>query len=139
VLILSGPILRRVEPTLVSVQVVLEKPCTVKPSLWDGLVTDDRADGLFEKETTGITFQYDQPDATAPQAILLVTPPDPTGQPVWNAEAFQKVLLETMDLVRLRAVGPEALGEFGHYLPALYFALNLEGDTVSTDFLKPTE
>ena len=72
---------------------------------------------------------------TAPHAILLVVPPD-QSQPTWNAEALQKVLLETMDLVRVRAVGPEALGELGQYLPALYFALNLAGDTVSTDFLR---
>jgi hypothetical protein len=105
-----------------------------------GLLLDEWVEIVpHEKETTGITFQYDQPDATAPQAILLVTPPDPVGQPVWTAEALQQVLLETMDLVRVRAVGPEALGEFGHYLPALYFALNLAGDTVSTDFLKPPE
>jgi hypothetical protein len=92
-----------------------------------------------EKETTGVTFQYNQPDATAPHAILLVVPPDPAGLQTWTLEALQKVLLETMDLVRLRAVGPESLSELGQYLPALYFALNREGDTVSTDFLRPLE
>jgi hypothetical protein len=44
------------------------------------------------------------------------------------------VLLETLDLARIRAVDPDALGEIGHYLPALYFANNAAGDTVSTDF-----
>jgi hypothetical protein len=105
-----------------------------------GLLLDEWVEIVpSEKETTGITFQYDQPDATAPQSILLAIPPDPVGQPHWTAESLQNVLLETMDLVRVRAVGPEALGEFGQYLPALYFALNLAGDTVSTDFLKPPE
>jgi hypothetical protein len=39
-------------------------------------------------ETTGIAFQYDWPDSAAPQAILL----------------------ETLDLARLRLVQPGALG-----------------------------
>jgi hypothetical protein len=46
------------------------------------------------------------------------------------------VLWETMDLTRIRAVGPEALGELRQYLPALYFAFNMRNDTISTDFLQ---
>jgi hypothetical protein len=49
-----------------------------------------------------------------------------------------RVLLETIDLAKLRAVDAEALNEIGHYLPALYFAFNASGDTVSTDF-SPTQ
>ncbi|MBK8816024.1 MAG: hypothetical protein IPN42_11255 [Methylococcaceae bacterium] len=40
-LILSGPILRRVEPTLVSVWLALSKPCTVELTLWEGRIKDD--------------------------------------------------------------------------------------------------
>lgn len=47
--ILSGPILRRVEPTLVSVQVVTQVACTVQLSLWEGLTTDDSTERLFTK------------------------------------------------------------------------------------------
>jgi hypothetical protein len=43
------------------------------------------------------------------------------------------VLLETLDLARLRAVDAEALDPTGHYLPALYLAFNASNDTVSTD------
>ena len=75
-----------------------------------------------DNETTGVVFQYDQPNAAAPQAILLAVPPDPAA-PQWTAQALAQVLLETMDLTRIRAVGPEALGELGQYLPALYFRL----------------
>ena len=39
------------------------------------------------------------------------------------------------DLV-VRAVDPDVLGEVSHYLPALYFAFNTLGETVSTDFAK---
>ena len=44
------------------------------------------------------------------------------------------MLLETLELARMRAVDPEVLGESGHWLPALHFAFNVDGDAVSTDF-----
>jgi hypothetical protein len=37
-------------------------------------------------------------------------------------------------LTKLRAVDTEALADLGHLLPALYFAANAQGRTVSTDF-----
>ena len=85
-------------------------------------------------ETTGIALQYDQPNAAPPQTILLALPP-PIESP-WTIWSLQQVLLETLDLARIRAVDPDALDEAGHYLPALYFACNTAGDTVSTDFTK---
>ena len=88
-----------------------------------------------DHETTGVVFQYDQPNAAAPQAILLAVPPDPAA-PQWTAQSLAQVLWETMDLTRIRAVGPEALGELRQYLPALYFAFNMRNDTISTDFLQ---
>jgi len=86
------------------------------------------------KETTGLVFQYDQPDAMAPQAILLAVPPD-QDQP-WNLWQLQQVLLETLDMSRIRAIDPDTLDEVGHFLPALFLATNVAGDTVSTDFAK---
>jgi hypothetical protein len=83
-------------------------------------------------ETTGISFQYDQPNAAPPQTILLAVPPQ-IDLP-WTVWSLQQVLLETLDLARIRAVDPDALDEVGHYLPALYFACNTAGQTVSTDF-----
>ena len=86
------------------------------------------------KETTGISFQYDQPNAAPPQTILVAVPPQ-VDLP-WTVWSLQQVLLETLDLARIRAVDPDALDEVGHYLPALYFACNTAGHTVSTDFTK---
>ena len=83
-------------------------------------------------ETTGIALQYDQPNAAPPQTILIAVPPE-IGSP-WTVWSLQQVLLETLDLARIRAVDPDALDEVGHYLPALYFACNTAGDAVSTDF-----
>jgi hypothetical protein len=83
-------------------------------------------------ETTGIALQYDQPNAAPPQTILVAAPPDPDAP--WTVWSLQQVLLETLDLARLRAVDLEALSEIGHYLPAAYFAYNGQAATVSTDF-----
>jgi hypothetical protein len=100
-----------------------------------GLLIDEWVEVLPNtRETTGLVFQYDQPDASPPQCVLLAAPPD-LDQP-WNLWSLQQVLLETLDLARLRAVDLSALDEIGHYLPALYFAANSAGDTVSTDFSK---
>ena len=100
-----------------------------------GLLIDEWVDVVPNtSETTGLVFQYDQPDAAPPQAILLAVPPD-LDQP-WNLWSMQQVLLETLDLARLRAVEPDSLDEVGHYLPAIYLAANTAADTVATDFAK---
>jgi hypothetical protein len=85
-------------------------------------------------ETTGIAFQYDQPNAAPPQAILIAVPPELESP--WTVWSLQQVLFEALDLARIRAVDPDALNEIGHYLPAMYFAINTAGHTVSTDFAK---
>jgi len=115
---------------------VVQAPPTVDVKLpMTGLLIDEWVEVMPNpSETTGLVFQYDQPDATPPQSILLAVPPDP-DQP-WNLWQLQQVLLETLDLARIRAVDPDTLDEVGHYLPAMHFAVNLAGDTVSTDFAK---
>jgi hypothetical protein len=97
-----------------------------------GLLVDEWTELVPRREeTTGIAFQYDPPDASAPQAILLAVPPV-VGAP-WTVGGLNRVLLETLDLLRLRAVDPAALGDLGHYLPATYLAFNANADAVSTD------
>lgn len=88
-------------------------------------------------ETTAVAFHFDEPGARAPQAILLAVPPD--DREVWDLATLEAILLETLELAKLRAVDPDALAgveEVGHFLPALYSAINLKGDTVSTDFTR---
>ncbi len=43
--ILAGPILRRVEPTLVTVWVALRESATLEIKLWNGLVQDTSSGG----------------------------------------------------------------------------------------------
>ena len=83
-------------------------------------------------ETTAITFQFDPPDAVAPQSVLLAVPPMAGDD--WTSDTLRHVLKETLDLAKLRAVDAETLGEAAQYLPALYLAFNARDDAVSTDF-----
>jgi hypothetical protein len=46
-LLLAGPILRRVEPTLVTVWAALREPATLELKLWNGLIHDESGSTLF--------------------------------------------------------------------------------------------
>jgi len=70
-------------------------------------------------ETTGITFNYDQPDAKAPNTILLAVTPRQTGK--WSWDDLVETLNDTLEMAKNRAVEPEHLEDtvFGQILPAL--------------------
>ena len=85
-------------------------------------------------ETTGLAFHVDDASSRAPQSILLGVPPNSAAQ--WTLDTVEGTLLEAIDLAHLRAVDPDTLGAVGHFLPALFFAVNFGAsppDTVSTD------
>ena len=52
-LLLCGPILRRVEPTLASVWVALREPATVALRLWEGRVAAGAGNMLLSSEPAG--------------------------------------------------------------------------------------
>jgi len=85
-----------------------------------------------QTETTAIAFQFDPPNSFAPQNVLIAVPPV-RGQ-AWTTETLRRVLLETLDLAKLRAVDPSLLGAAAQFLPALYVPFNANDDAVSTDF-----
>jgi hypothetical protein len=112
-----------------------------------GLMIDEWVEVVPSRsETTGIAFQHDAPDSRAPQGILLAVPP--VQGVAWTAWSMQRLLLETLDAAKLRAIdaealdnaalnpvtGAQAVGEVAHFLPALYFAVNVDGDAISPDF-----
>jgi len=99
-----------------------------------GLLFDEWVEVVPNKvETTALTFQYDPPNAFAPQSVLIAVPPVP-GQ-AWTTETLRRVLVETLDLAKLRGAEPSLLGAAAQYLPALYIPFNVNDDAVSTDFL----
>ena len=97
-----------------------------------GLVVDEWTESVpARRETTAITFQFNPPDSCAPQSLLLAVPSDPRQD--WTIGNLHRVLMETLDLAKLRAVDAEALNETSQYLPALYLAFNAKNDVASTD------
>jgi hypothetical protein len=75
-----------------------------------------------QSEIAGLSFRYDQPDAQAPQAILLAVPPD-TSRP-WSESTLLQVVRDTLDLAKLRAVELRDLPRMTPLLPATYVDLN---------------
>lgn len=97
-----------------------------------GLLIDEWVEVVpSREETTALAFQYDPPNAFAPQSILVAVPPTP-GQ-AWTTETLRRVLMDTLDLAKLRAVDLRHLGAAAQYLPALYLPFNANDDAVSTD------
>jgi hypothetical protein len=71
------------------------------------------------EETTGVTFNYDQPDATPPQTMLLAVTPQVTGK--WDWDDLVDTIRETVELAKNRAVEPDHIEKsvFAGLLPAI--------------------
>lgn len=71
------------------------------------------------EETTGLTFNYDQPNAKAPNTILLAVTPKVTGHWAWDDLVW--TLNDTLELSKNRAVEPEHLEDtiFGQLIPGI--------------------
>jgi hypothetical protein len=97
-----------------------------------GLMIDAWSEVIAQpRVTTAVAFHHDQPGARAPQAILIAVAPD--DQPEWTDDTVEAILDETIDLVHARPLDGETVIDAGHYLPALYFALNLAAETAAVD------
>jgi hypothetical protein len=98
-----------------------------------GLLVDEWVETVpGVSETTGLTFQFDPPDAAPPQSLLVAVPPVPGAD--WTTDTLQQVLDETLGLARVRALDSASLGEVAQMLPALLMAFNARDDVVSTNF-----
>jgi hypothetical protein len=102
-----------------------------------GLLIDEWLERIpTSEENASLAFHYDEPDARAPQALLLAVCPD--NRPTWDDALLQAILEETLELAKIRTVDLASVQQVGQILPALYFALNLQGATVSTVFANLT-
>jgi len=79
--------------------------------------------------TLGIALQHDQPNARAPQAVLIAVCPDPSGG--WSFDTVISTIIETFELSIARLVRPHDVT--GPLLPALYFSEALDGTGISTN------
>jgi hypothetical protein len=105
-----------------------------------GLLVDNWSEVVpSPRTTTGLTFNYDEPKAQAPQAMLLAVPPDLARG--WDFQSLEAALLETFELIKLRGITADGLnnsdypaGYLEFYRPALHLPGNerpdLEAETV---------
>ncbi|MHA7131034.1 hypothetical protein [Algoriphagus namhaensis] len=83
------------------------------------LMLDEWMEIIPEKnQTTGIAFHFNQPDARAPQNLLLAVPPVKRG--TWDFEELGLCVEEAFNLAKLRSVEPDQIDEsmFAQLLPA---------------------
>lgn len=83
-----------------------------------GVVFDSWTEGIPRRlQQTGVAVHFDAPTARPPQAVLLSVVDDERG---FSANEVADQLLHTVEMAKLRAVDPGALGLIGHYLPAVF-------------------
>ncbi|GAA2093889.1 hypothetical protein GCM10009841_03930 [Microlunatus panaciterrae] len=106
------------------------------------LLVDEWSESVpYREEVTGVALHYDQPDSTAPQAILVAVPPV-LDQP-WTLTDLAATLHDTLEIARNRMVEVEHLGasRYGQLLPLLVGEVvphaagsEVAGDRVILDF-----
>ncbi|MEO8335836.1 MAG: hypothetical protein ABI664_12740 [bacterium] len=107
-------------------------------SLRAGILIDAWSETIPARDqSTGISFNYNRPNAMPPQALLLAIPPVMTGH--WSWDALVGILNDTLRRAKTRAVEPLLLDqrtanpELGVLLPAIIsefqqYALNFSLD-----------
>jgi hypothetical protein len=102
-------------------------------AIYSGLMVEEWPERIPNAQApTAVAFHFEEPSARAPQAVLLAVCPD--NRATWDDALLQAVLSETLELAKIRTVDLASLQNGGQILPALYFALNLQGATISTRF-----
>lgn len=64
-----------------------------------------------EKMNTGVSFQYNVPNAEAPQALLLAVPDADLEE--WTPEVLQEIVSQTLDLSKVRMLDLDVLDKVG--------------------------
>jgi hypothetical protein len=83
-----------------------------------GLVFDSWTEGIPRvDQQTAIAVHFDAPTARPPQTVLLSVVDDERG---FDVDEVADQLLHTVEMAKLRAVGPGDLSVVGHYLPAVF-------------------
>lgn len=111
-------------------------PTTTTP--YAGLLVDEWPERIpSTDEKAAVAFHYEKPKARAPQSLLLAVCPD--GRAIWDDDLIAGTLQEALELAKIRTVDLNSVLKVGQILPALYFALNLQGATISTNFISVKE
>ncbi len=87
---------------------VLWNAALIPKPLQAGLILDAWTETVpASRETTGVAFHYNRPNATAPQAVLLAVPATQLGH--WTWDGLIGSVHEALDLAKIRGVEPDAL------------------------------
>ena len=97
-----------------------------------GLIIDEWVEKIvLPEQTTATAFHYDGPSAEAPQCLLLAVSPNNSYSWKWDDltnNTLKDMLLDAMDLLKIRAVDYRSLKELTQILPTI--ALNSTGSPV---------
>ncbi len=122
--------------------VVVNAEAAARP-LQAGLLIDDWTETVPEdRETTGVAFNFNRPNAVAPQAVLVAVTPELRGH--WTFDDLVGSVHEALDLAKMRAVELESLigrdvndpapsGAYFQFLPAILSEFT-EGRLANIDF-----
>jgi hypothetical protein len=103
-----------------------------------GLLVEDWTEMIPAKEEiTGITFNYDQPNTTPPQALLLAVTPEEKGH--WEWDDLVSIVNDTLARAKRRAVEPlllekENKPEVNVLLPAIVSEFSQYDLNISLDY-----
>ncbi len=99
-----------------------------KPSTgdWCGLLIDEWNETIPDKNrNVAVAFHYDQPNAKAPNCLLLAVTPEETGS--WSWDDMVDTLDETLEMAKKRAVEPEHMDDYkkrgSHMFPKIFPAI----------------
>lgn len=109
------------EPGGDKLSLVLMNEAVLSSSKQCGLVIDEWIEIIpVKEETTGITFHYNQPNASAPQSALLAVTPEITNR--WQWDDLVYTVIDTMELAGNRAVEPDHLDKsfLNQVLPSVF-------------------
>ena len=97
-----------------------------------GVVADEWTDKIVsEKQETYVAYNYDGPNTEAPQSLLLAVSPNDLH--IWNKDTIRQVIVESLELAKIRAVSYKSLKGIQNFLPTLL--LNSYGEDVNIDLL----
>jgi len=118
-----------------TVSIINSLPESFDPySVQKGILIDDWVEVIPEKESvTGITMHYDQPNAEAPQTILLAVTPEKTES--WKWEDLINIMDDTLLRSKQRAVEPDMIDKTGYglLLPSIISEFSSTNTNISLD------
>lgn len=94
---------------------LFESENTGKDGWFCGFVFDSWIEYIpYRKKTAGMVFRCDQPDAEAPQALLLAVSPESNTKKAkenWTRSGFLNLLMSAAKMAKIRTVSPDVVSE----------------------------